>query len=68
MFFTTKGNVTLSQLVTQMKLHVFVYFSYPPVYNVLHLVDVFLCMVLVPVSILSEYIFMFATQTLAEDL
>lgn len=46
MFFATKGNVTLSQPVTQMKLHVFVYFSYSPVYNVLHLVDIFLCMLL----------------------
>lgn len=46
MFFTTKGNVTLSQLVTQMKLHVFVYFTYSPVYNVLHLVNIFFCMLL----------------------
>lgn len=36
----------LSQLVTQMKLHAFVYFTYAPVYNMLHLVDIFLCMLL----------------------
>lgn len=48
MFFTTKGNVTLSQLVSQMKLHVFVYFTYSPVYSVLQLVDVFLCVLLRP--------------------
>lgn len=46
MFFTTKGNVTLSQLVTQMKLPVFVYFTFSSVYNVLHLVDIFLCTLL----------------------
>lgn len=48
MFFTTKGNVTLSQLVSQMKLHVFVYFTYSPVYSVLQLVDIFLCVLLRP--------------------
>lgn len=36
----------LSQLVSQMKLHVFVYFTYAPVYNMLCLADIFLCILL----------------------